>query len=346
MPARVMSVRDPDSWYRFVTSSEYATYPLLSGDIRLVVATNGELYLTSFRIRHLGGLRVCESFGRESDGGIAPLTSFSDEGVLDAVGCVIGSLKGRCHLLSMTLKLWDPHYRGVSRALRRYGARSFRMYPRILELKESFEVFWRSMSKKARNRYRLFVKSGGRVYTADPLEFIKEVLEVNLSSPIRQGRLLPRSYRDPELVVKTALWWGRLVKRGVASFYVAELNGKTVGYAFIPHINGVAYAARFLVHVGYLRYGVGNGLLVELVRDLMENRKARVLKYGYWRNVNPGINHFLEQHGFKAWVEEVFIVPLLRATKPMPALSCIWGRLTNVVPRLEPALLAYSLTRA
>jgi len=214
------------------------------------------------------------------------------------------------------------------------------IYPRIRVL-DDFSRFWREISKKARNRYRYFTRHGGYVETGDPVRYVKNILEINLSDPYRQGRRLPEWYLNPRLATQIAAVWSKHIKMGISTFYIARLGGKVVGYAYIPHLNKYAQVVRFMPHANYMKYGVGNGLLIDIIRDLTENSKANIFQYGYWRNVNPGVNHFLKQHGFKFFKEAIITIPIRKTYSAIAEMYLKYVSLTNITKYRPNILDAY-----
>lgn len=301
-------------------------FTILPNIKKLIVRYGDETYVFPYRIRNLYGLKVCESLGRNTDGGLIPLKNFDN--IHDAFKILLSYLKNKCHLATMTLRLWLSPYRELFDFLSRTYSYSY-LYPRLLYLKD-FDTLWKSISKKARNRYRYFVRHGGDVITADPLNYVKDILRINYSNPYRQGRLLPMAYLEPREVYRSARTWSKYIQKGYASFYLALIDNSSVGYAYIPHYGGHAYTVRFMPDSNYLKYGVGNGLLLSIIKDLIENEKAYVFQYGYWRNVNPGVNHFLEQHNFKTYPEAFFIIPLHSSLSTIRRIYNLYVKLTNI----------------
>ncbi len=303
-----MIVRNTIVLQRILKNSPYTTYPCIKSKY---VYMYGNILLP-YNQKSVFGLRICYSFGKEVDGGPIPTSAGGlncDEWIEFAK-----SLLQDFDISVLTIRKWcKPHARFLkcilNSSLRKY-IRVSEIYPRIINtcLYKGFDEYWRNISKKARNRYRYFKRNGGFVAIASPKEMAIDILRVNCSSIVRQGRILPKNYRIPKLVAKTIELWERDIRDGLAKFYVAVLNKKVVGYALITMLNGHAYFSRFLVHSEYTKYGVGNGLLIDVIRDLMKNSSIKLIQYGYWRSVNPGINHFLQQHGFREGVEYVVLL--------------------------------------
>jgi len=332
-----MIVRNKGSIRELIKKSPYSTYPCTKAEY---VYMHGGIALP-FHSKELFKIKICYSFGKYVDGGPIPLyhkTPTREEWI-----DFINNITENFDLTIVTLRRWCKpqafflHYLLSLRDKLCVGVSE--MYPRIIRVDKyrSFDDYWRSISKKARNRYRYFNRNKGSVAVADPRDKALDILRINYSSPIRQNRVLPKGYRIPMLIAKIIKNWKEEIREGLAKFYIAVLDGKAVGYALITMLNGHAYFSRFLIHAGYSKYGVGNGLLIEVVRDLIENERVRIIQYGYWRNVNPGINHFLKQHGFSRDVEYVVTISGSRILALAGKLYNKYVHLSNVIapnPRL------------
>ena len=183
---------------------------------------------------------------------------------------------------------------------------------RILRITSNFDEIWsKSFNKKVRNLVRKFKKSGGIVADLkDPIDYINDIMECNLSQPIRQGKPLPISYIDRNLVYNGLISLKREYNERFR-FYGAFIDNKLVGYAYILWHNGHAYISRFLIHRKYKRYGTSEGLLSGIIEDLSQTNKINIIQYAYWApRSSPGVDHFLRQHGFKNGKEIAFFIPL------------------------------------
>ena len=150
---------------------------------------------------------LCESFGRDVSGGpcLVAGRGCSADRVLEH----IGELGGGCVVASVTLRLYDPFQRRLYHALLEAGWRvAGFLYPRLLFLRRYSgpEVYIaRGMNKKARNRWRLFCREGGRVEPVDDVVAVAgDLYRALVSEPVRQGRPIPRSWRSPGAVARIA----------------------------------------------------------------------------------------------------------------------------------------------
>lgn len=252
---------------------------------------------------------VCISMGLEASGG--PYVFYSDYPSEEALSRFILDVLKICPALLMTLRTGENCLHKVLARIvvsRGLGSRVGAIYPRVVVTGEysSFEDFYKSINKKARNRHRYFIKRRGEVIEDNPLNYVREIMEVNLSQPVRQGKRLPSSYLKPSIVLRSVLLWERLRRAGKLRFYLAVINDVVTGYAVVPVFAGRALFSRFLIHANHLSTGAGNALIIEALKDLWD--KADVFQYGYWRGKNPGINSFLEKNGFRALAEPIYLL--------------------------------------
>ena len=162
---------------------------------------------------------LCESFGRDVSGGpcLVAGRGCSADRVLEH----IGELGGGCVVASVTLRLYDPFQRRLYHALLEAGWRvAGFLYPRLLFLRRYSgpeEYVARGMNKKARNRWRLFCREGGRVEPVDDVVAVAgDLYRALVSEPVRQGRPIPRSWRSPGAVARIARGMTEGVRRGFA----------------------------------------------------------------------------------------------------------------------------------
>ena len=103
-------------------------------------------------------------------------------------------------------------------------------------------------------------------------------MEINLSKPLRQGRPLPETYTNRDLVVQSL---EKSIKDKGKCFrvYGVFIKDKLVAYAYVSEHNGYAYISRFLTHAKYFKYAASNGLLSYIIKDLHGFEKGEVRAY-------------------------------------------------------------------
>lgn len=310
---KVEEVRDMNSWNELVLSSKYTspTHFFTEADVHFKVTSGGEIYLAPFRIIKMYNVKLLVSYGTRADGGLVPLTKFSE--ISSALNSLKNYLKDRGYdVMNLTFKdfYMKDYVSEIQKILEGKTKYKVTLYARILPLTEGFEHIWKNrFNKKARNLVRKFKKNKGYIeILKNPLEYLDEIMEINLSKTFRQDRLLPPTYTNRELVYEN-LKLTINEKGNHLNIYGAFINGKLVAYAYIVELNGYAYVSRFLAHAKYFKYAVSNGLLTGIIKDLCE-KGVRILQYGYWSRHHEGINHFLKQHGFERGKVTAYYVPL------------------------------------
>jgi len=311
----IVEVKDPLEWNNMVLSSSYTspTHFFSEADYHLKIILQGEVYLVPFKVSNFYGSKILISYGTRADCGIAPLGEFHY--LNQTVKKLVDYLRQRkIDAFNLTFKKYymKEYVDKVTNALSPYLKYVIIIYARILSLTNEFNYIWtHKFNKKARNLVKKFKKLKGRVEILDnPLDYLEEIMETNLSVPVRQGRPMPRSYTDKRLVAKSLE--SSLKEKGKCfRVYGAFIQNKLVGYSYVVEHNGYAYISRFLTHAKYFKYAVSNGLISAIIEDLCR-RNVRIVQYGYWDKYYRGVNHFLEQYGFEKGRVEAYFIPLTR----------------------------------
>ncbi len=335
---KLIKIKDKNKIARLILNSRSSSYAMLSATVAYIYEKNGCKLVIPGKEKKVVGAHVFYSFGRSVDGG--PFSYHKGECTNDDIASLLTYIGEIYDLTVLTLRPWIKTHKKIwflvkQKSLEGIVSSYSRIFPRILILDKPFQQYLSEINKKARNRYRFFLKNGGRIEKADPISYIKDIAAINWSSPIRQGRPLPKSYLESKLIVNAAMLWSTHVKMGIASFYIAFLDDKAVGYAFVPHLNGHAYVSRILVHSRYLSKGTANALITEIVRDLISSKKAYLLQYGYWRKSGEGVSSFLEKQGFR-WAQEPVIAIARKSRAFYPPIYAQWISVSNVIPRKKP----------
>ena len=311
----IEEIESPYEWNTLVLNSHYTspTHFFSEADYHLRIITQGEVYLAPFKVVKFYNNKVLLSYGTRVDGGLVPLRSFShlDECINELV-CFLRDKSFDIFNLTFKRYYMKEYVDNVVELISSRSKHRVTIYARILPLMREFSYIWTNkFNKKARNLVKKFKKSNGIVKVLDrPLDYINEIMEVNLSAPIRQGRPMPPSYTNREIVIKS-LEASLKEKKGHLKVYGAFIHDKLVAYSYVVEHNGYAYISRFLTHTKYFKYAVSNGLISAIIEDLC-NRNIEVVQYGYWSRHHKGVNHFLKQHGFERGKVEAYYIPLSR----------------------------------
>lgn len=309
----VKEVMNRELWNKLVLSSKYAspTHFFSNADHHIKISVDGETYIVAFREMRAYGTNMLLSYGTRMDGGLVPLISFNN--LNKCISYLITYLKEKGYdVFNLTLKRYylRKYIDKVVELISSLSKYKVSLYARILLLNNDFDYIWRfKFNKKARNLVRKFKRLGGYVQVLDnPLDYVDEIMEINLSKTFRQGRYLPPTYTNRKLVVENLKL--SLEEKGESlRIYGAFIGNKLTAYAYIVEHNGYAYVSRFLAHASYFKHAVSNGLISEIIEDLC-HRNVKILQYGYWSRHHTGVNHFLRQHGFIGGKVEAYYIPL------------------------------------
>ena len=144
----IVRIEDFDLWYNLVTKTSYATYPTLRSPCKLLIKYDNEYYLLPFKLMKIGKLVICESFGKNVDGGPIPLEVTCQKGIKGFWRSFLNEIKHTCHIVPLTLRPWiKPHTYIMEIAKGKYPFAY--LFPRILKLQD-FNTIWKNMSKKAK----------------------------------------------------------------------------------------------------------------------------------------------------------------------------------------------------
>lgn len=127
-----------------------------------------------------------------------------------------------------------------------------------------------------------------RDYSPDDLKYVKEIL---LDYPSPTGRVW--SEDAAEQMMSDAL------KEQPDGVFVAEINGKVVGFAIVMHREwfNIAYLDYIQVKIGWINKGVGHGLIERCVNWARE-KGARII-YTETGKDNERAIKFYKKHNFQ-----------------------------------------------
>jgi hypothetical protein len=178
-----------------------------------------------------------------------------------------------------------PHPRFKVTAAKRWGVA-------LLRLPDTFDGYL-STSRALRKNRRHAERSGYRYALVQPLEHLHEIVDINRSAPLRQGRPMPLV--DLEWATRTIGAWDEI-------HAVLDPEGRLCAYATV-HRLGDAFAFSSLIgHADHLRNGVMYLLVSEAVRTCIERRQADgspmwLMADTFW-GASDGLAYFKERAGF------------------------------------------------
>lgn len=166
----------------------------------------------------------------------------------------------------------------------------------LLKLPDSFDIYLKGKEKEYLRRKRNHaLKSGYTFASFAAVSRVDEILAINASMPVRQGKTMHADYLNPIKVHAFA--------HGAGSLYgVFDREGVLKGYAFTPVIGEVFVFSRLLGHEDDLDAGV----MYLLVSQVIKKMVARKNQAGYplWAmydtffGASAGLRYFKEKLGF------------------------------------------------
>lgn len=168
----------------------------------------------------------------------------------------------------------------------------------LLALPERAEGYLATTSKSFRRQRNIATRHGYRAVVTSPAERITEILEINRSAEVRQGRRMPSAYTDQDVVATTI--------GGRPSIYgIEDEQGRLRAYADVVDVGGTYILSSFLGHAADLQ----NGIMYLLIADLIERSVAARredgspgwLMYDTFWGASRGLAFFKERAGFRPY---------------------------------------------
>jgi hypothetical protein len=185
-----------------------------------------------------------------------------------------------------------PHPRFPLTAAKRWGVA-------LLGLPDTFDQYLAGRSRTVvRQKRRLAEKQGYRYGVVSPARYLDQILEINTSAPVRQGRPMPQSDLDPTEVAQT-------LERTSAIHGVFDSTGRVRAYAVMPVIGDAVVVSVILGHADHLEHGVMYLLVSEAIRSFIEVRDTNgapswVMYDTIW-GAPRGLAYFKARLGFKPY---------------------------------------------
>lgn len=161
--------------------------------------------------------------------------------------------------------------------------------------KDENDYLYKGISDKFRQKINKALKLGYHC-TVDQYDYrnerLDEVLSINQSMPVRQGREMHDSYNHPYKINKPVYCQNHEFK------LILCLNpeGRIVAYMELYIVGEFSQTSRVLGHKGYFKYGIMNLLFLEAFKV---TRKCRYFCYGEWISGGEGLQFFKKSLGFK-----------------------------------------------
>jgi len=182
-----------------------------------------------------------------------------------------------------------PHSRYKIIQNKRWGAG-------LLKLPDSFDLYLKGKEKEYLRRKRNHALRLGYTFASfTAVGRVDEILAINASMPVRQGKIMHADYLDPIKV--------RAFVEGAGSLYgVFDREDLLKGYAFAPVIGDVFVYSRLLGHENDLEAGVMYLLVSEVIREMVarKNQAGYPLwaMYDTFFGASAGLRYFKGKLGF------------------------------------------------
>jgi hypothetical protein len=178
----------------------------------------------------------------------------------------------------------------------------------ILPLPASFEEYTAGKKSQAlrTNRTRC-LKQGFSFQSFQPDKWLEDLMEINASSPVRQGRKMYASYTEVDQV-------RTLVQEIDRMYGVFNQEGRLRAYAHVMVCGELILFSRLLGHAEDLEQGVMYLLVSEVLKEMIALKAQTGLPhyamYDTFFGALPGLRYFKERLGFSPyrvrwkWVEK------------------------------------------
>ncbi len=165
----------------------------------------------------------------------------------------------------------------------------------ILKVPDTHDNYLKDIGDKSRNMVRKPEKNGFRIELFDKNCYLNDIYAIHTSLDVRQGQPLADHYRTRmhanyrpraswELISEE--WWGAFAS-----------DGKLAGYIYLPGTNGEYLTSRIMGHGEFLRFGIMNALLSEVIRK-HAGENAHIM-YGMYEHGTDGLRQFKTSMGFR-----------------------------------------------
>jgi hypothetical protein len=164
----------------------------------------------------------------------------------------------------------------------------------LLEVPASFNAYLASR-RTARHRRSRALRLGYTFRPLDVTESIDDIMAINSSMDVRQGRAIATRYLCREDVLAFHHANG-------ANYGVFDTNGRLVAYSCIPIWGEAAIVSRVLGHSEHLSNGIMYLMMTEIVAELINSMSRypnlKWFQYDTWYGASSGLRFFKEHLGF------------------------------------------------
>ena len=182
----------------------------------------------------------------------------------------------------------------------------------LVRLPATFDLYLAGRDRQAiRTNRRHADKAGYRYVHVSPEGYLEDIVDINRSAPVRQGKPMKDAYVDREQVARSFADHDRI-------HAIVDADGHLRAYAVTLDLGDCVVISMILGHADALEHGVMYLLVSEVVRSTMDARRAdgspHWLMYDTFWGAAPGLAYFKQRLGF-----EPFTVKWVWADRPTPA---------------------------
>jgi len=176
----------------------------------------------------------------------------------------------------------------------------------LIDLPASFDAYLAGKPKQAvRTNRRRAESAGFRYAQVSPQDYLGDIIEVNRSAPVRQGREMDVAYVDDVAVAKT-------FERHKLIHAVLDTRGHLRAYAVTLDLGDLCMITMILGHAEDLEHGLMYLLASEIVRSTIQARRPdgspHWLMYDTFWGAAPGLAYFKERAGFLPYVVDWILI--------------------------------------
>lgn len=167
-----------------------------------------------------------------------------------------------------------------------------------LNLYKNFDEYYKSINGKNSAAYyaRKALKRGYKFIEIDRNDYIDDIYEINISTPIRQGRKMSEDYLKKVEQYKS--------EPNYRYFGVIDEKGKLVSYCNIGFYGEFALVVTLLGHKEHLNNGVMYLMMIEFGKVMFneyKNRGYRYIMYDTFFGASKGLKKFKTKLGYKPY---------------------------------------------
>lgn len=165
----------------------------------------------------------------------------------------------------------------------------------LVQLTPSFDAYLAGGRKEElRRRRKRALKSGYRLAQIPPLDYLDDLMAINRSAPIRQGRVMDASETDAARVQQS-------YEHIPLIYGILHADGRLRAYADVLVIGEVVVIKRLLGHADDLDAGIMYLLVSEIIRSFAHPGGPLWAEYGTFWGASPGLAAFKRRTGFRPY---------------------------------------------